>query len=80
MSTSIKRLGIEKLKERLKTYPGAHSGENWKLETDLTKCTEREKEELGRYGLVVEDLAALGFNRGEVAHMLFGYKHTRSDA
>ena len=63
------------LKERLKTYPGAHPGETWKLETDLSKCTKREKEAIKALGLTLEDFK--GFNRGEVAHMLFGYRYAK---
>jgi len=66
---------LERLKNRLQNYPGAHEGESWKRETDLTKCTPREKAALRQYGLTVEDMMQPGFNRGEVAHMLFGYRY-----
>lgn len=64
------------LKKRLSNYPGAHPGEEWKLETDLNKCTDKEKEAIKALGLTLDDFK--GFNRGEVAHMLFGYRFTKS--
>ena len=66
---------LDELKERLENYPGAHLNEKWKLETDLRKCTDREKAEIKKLGLTLEDLMAAGLNRGEVAHILFGYKY-----
>lgn len=63
------------LRLRLQNYPGPHEGESWKLEKDLHKCSEREKREMERYGVTVKQLMRAGFNRGEVHHMLFGYKH-----
>lgn len=69
---------INVLRERLKNYPGAHEGETWKLETDLTRCTPREKAMMKKNGVTVEELMAAGFNRGEAAHMFFGYLHTRT--
>lgn len=63
------------LRLRLQNYPGAHANEAWKLEKNLHKCTEREKLEMARYGVTVDQLMREGFNRGEVHHMLFGYKH-----
>ena len=60
---------------RLQNYPGPHGNETWKLEKNLHKCTDREKLELARYGVTVDQLMREGFNRGEVHHMLFGYKH-----
>lgn len=60
--------------ERLGNYPGAHPGENWKLETDLTKCTAREKQAIHDLGYTVEDFMAVGLNRGETSHILFGYR------
>lgn len=67
---------INELKGRLANYPGPHRGEEWKLETDLSKCSPKEKDAIARLGLTLEDLA--GFNRGEVAHMLWGYKWTNT--
>jgi len=61
---------------RLENYPGAHPWEKWKLETDLNKCTDREKEEMEKEGLTIEELTALGLNRGQVHHILFGWKHS----
>ena len=69
---------IEMLKSRLQNYPGAHPNEKWKLETDLTKCTAKEKSMMKTYDLKPEDLMAVGFNRGEVAHMFWGYKYEKS--
>ena len=66
---------VNELKKRLTNYPGAHAGEGWKLETDLTKCTPREKEAISKLGLSLDDLK--GFNRGEVSHMLFGWRYTK---
>ena len=68
---------INELKSRLSNYPGAHPGEEWKLDTDLNNCTDREKAEIARLGFTVEDLVKEGFNRGEVQHMLFGYRYTK---
>lgn len=62
------------IEKRLKSYPGARQGESWKLETDLTKCTAREKAEMKKVGLSVD----CGLNRGQVAHVLFGYRHTKA--
>ena len=67
---------VEFLKKRLANYPGPHDGEEWKLETDLTKCTPREKKEMGKLGVTVEMLMYAGLNRGEVHHILFGYKYS----
>ena len=66
---------LEILQKRLETYPGAHPNENWKRETDLNKCTPREKARMMEYGLTVEDFMKAGHNRGEVAHMLYGYEN-----
>lgn len=66
---------INELKKRLATYPGAHPGEDWKLETNLSKCTDREKAEIKSLGLTLNDFR--GFNRGEVAHMLFGWRFAK---
>ena len=70
------KMHVEILMERLANYPGPHEGETWKLETDLTKCTPREKKEMERLGVTPEMLMDAGLNRGEVHHILFGYKHT----
>lgn len=62
--------------QRLKSYQGPHPNELWKLEGDLNKCTEREKQEMAKLGTSPEELMRFGLNRGEVAHVLFGYRHT----
>lgn len=67
---------VEFLMKRLANYPGPHDGERWKLETDLTKCTPREKKEMENLGVTPEMLMAAGLNRGEVHHILFGYKYS----
>lgn len=72
MNPKIKQL-IENLESRLQTYPGAHEGEAWKMEPDPNKCTSREKNEILRYTLMA--LMAAGLTRGEVHHVLFGYRH-----
>lgn len=61
--------------ERLHNYPGAHPGEDWKNDTDLNHCTDREKEQMRREGLTMKDLK--GLNRGQVHHILFGWRHTK---
>ncbi len=66
----------ELVEQRLTSYPGAHPNEKWKLETDLTKCTPRETQEMHRLGTSPEQLMEMGLNRGQVAHVLFGYRHT----
>lgn len=72
----MKKTRVEQLKERLLNYPGPHKNEKWKLETDLTKCTVREMRELQRLGVTVGQLMAAGLNRGEVHHILYGYKYS----
>lgn len=67
---------VDDLMLRLATYPGAHENETWKLEKDLSKCSDKEKERMAFYGLTYKDFEAAGLNRGEVAHILYGYKHT----
>lgn len=67
---------VKEMAERLRSYPGAHPNEVWKLETDLMKCTDREKSQMALNGLTPEDLMLLGLNRGQVAHILFGYKYS----
>lgn len=67
---------MKELLERLSNYGGAHENETWKFETDLNKCTKREKEEMAKLGVTVDDFMQEGLNRGEVAHILFGYRHT----
>jgi len=63
----------EEIRKRLENYHGPHlPKEQWKLETDLTKCTDREKAEMKKVGLSLD----CGLNRGEVAHVLFGWRHT----
>lgn len=69
-------MDVSELKNRLSNYPGAHPNEKWKLETDLSKCTDREKATIKSLGLTLDDLQ--GFNRGEVAHMLFGWRFSNS--
>ena len=66
---------VSELKERLRGYPGAHEGEEWKLEKDLTKCTDKEKRMMAHLGVTPEDLMRAGLNRGEVHHILFGCSH-----
>ena len=68
---------IEMLKQRLNTYPGAHENEKWKLERNLDKCTNREKEQMQRLGITTSQLMAEGLNRGQVHHILFGYQHAK---
>ena len=68
-------MNLFELKSRLANYPGAHPGEKWKLETDLTKCSDKEKGAIKALGLTLDDFK--GFNRGEVSHMLFGYRYTK---
>lgn len=63
---------VSELKERLRDYPGAHEGESWKLEKDLTKCTDKEKQMMVFLGVTPEELMEAGLNRGEVHHILFG--------
>ncbi len=67
---------MNELLKRLNNYGGAHANEKWKMETDLNKCTDREKEEMKKLGVTVDDFMKEGLNRGEVAHILFGYRHT----
>lgn len=62
--------------KRLDSYPGAHENETWKLDKDLRHCTKREQEEIVKQGLTIEMLTDAGLNRGQVAHILFGYRHT----
>ena len=69
---------VKELAARLKTYPGANKNEDWKLEADLNKCTAHEKAELAGYDITPADLMVLGMNRGEVHHILYGYKHTKA--
>lgn len=71
---------IEMLRSRLQNYPGPHLNEQWKMETDLTKCTPREKQMMATYELTPEDLMAEGFNRGEIAHIFWGYKYPQKGA
>lgn len=68
---------VSELKERLRGYPGAHEGEEWKLEKDLTKCTDKEKQMMAFLGVTPEELMEAGLNRGEVHHILFGCSHKR---
>ena len=66
--------GLRILLARLDTYPGAHPNEKWKREKNLNMCTQREKDEMKKYGVDEGDLMALDFDRGQVSHVLFGYK------
>lgn len=66
---------ISELEKRLENYPGAHPDEPWKHETVLNKCTPREKEAISKLGLSLDDLK--GHNRGEVHHMLFGWRYAK---
>ena len=68
-------MNLFELKSRLANYPGAHPWGGWKLETDLTKCTDKEKYAIKALGLTLDDFK--GFNRGEVSHMLFGYRYAK---
>ncbi len=70
-----KKTRVEELKERLVNYPGPHKNEKWKLEKDLTKCTLKEMKKMQELGVNPGRLMAAGLNRGEVAHILFGYDH-----
>lgn len=67
---------VEELKKRLANYPGPHKNEKWKLETDLTKCTVREMQKMQELGVTPGQLMAAGLNRGEVAHILYGYRYS----
>lgn len=62
--------------KRLDNYPGAHPNEKWKTEKDLHRCTPREQEEIRKMGMTVDMLMDAGLDRGQVAHILFGYRHT----
>ena len=68
---------VSELKERLRDYPGAHEDELWKLEKDLTKCTDKEKQMMACLEVTPEELMDAGLNRGEVHHILFGCSHKR---
>lgn len=68
---------LEMLRERLANYPGPHPGEKWKLEKNLeVYCTINEVRAVQRLGLTMADLMQAGFNRGQVHHMLFGYRYS----
>ena len=62
--------------KRLDSYPGAHENEAWKLDKDLSHCTKREKEKIAELGLTIQGLMDAGLDRGQVSHILFGYRHT----
>ena len=72
---TINMLNLAILKSRLSNY--RPSDEPWKKETDLSKCTAIEKREMAKYGVTYGQLMELGLNRGEVAHILFGYRYTK---
>ena len=61
--------------DRLTTYPGPRPGEDWKRVTNLSQCTLREQEELLKYGITLEMCEEQGLTRGEVSHILWGYRH-----
>lgn len=67
---------MEELLKRLDNYPGAHPGEKWKMDTDLSHCTLKERAAMKKLGVTVEQFAEAGLNRGQVSHILFGYKYT----
>ena len=66
---------MAELESRLATYPGAHPNEEWKNKTDLTLCSEKERAEIARLGLTMEDFR--GHTRGEIHHMLFGWRFAK---
>ena len=68
---------MEELLKRLESYPGAHPGETWKLDEDLTHCTESEKDMINRLGLTIYDFMAKGLNRGQVHHILIGHRFAK---
>lgn len=70
---------VEELKKRLANYPGPHKNEKWKLETDLTKCTVSEMRKMQELGVTPGQLMAAGLNRGEVAHILYGYRFSTGE-
>lgn len=63
------------VRERLSTYAGPHPNEKWKMDTDLSNCTDKEKNMMSALGLSVSLLQAAGLNRGDVAHVLYGYRY-----
>ena len=67
-------MNIVTIYERLKTYPGPHPGEDWKYDKDLNHCTEREKKAIKKEGLAIKMLMDFGLNRGQVHHILFGWR------
>lgn len=69
---------LSTLLQRLNSYPGARPNEKWKLETDLQKCSSKEKAKMQELGISIDDLTDAELNRGEVHHILFGYDATRS--
>lgn len=69
--------GFKILTYRLESYEEPSAKETWKLDEDLNNCTVREKEELNKYGLTVQDLMNAGWNRGQVSHALFGFRYAR---
>ena len=46
---------VKEMAERLRSYPGSQPNEVWKLETDLMKCTDREKSQMALNGLTPEE-------------------------
>ena len=63
------------METRLPSYTGPHPNEEWKRVTDLSQCTLREQEELAKYGITFEMCEEQGLTRGEVSHILWGYRH-----
>ena len=71
---------MEDLLMRLATYrqPAINKSQEWRLSTKLSEeCTPREQEEMRKYKVKPKHFERLGLNRGQVHHMLFGYKHEK---
>lgn len=73
MSASV----VYELKKRLVNYPGPLPGEEWKRDRNLNHCKPKTIAEMHRLGTNVEELMAAGLDRGQVHHMLFGYRYER---
>ena len=73
-TAAMKEKALRFLAKRLETYSGPHPNETWKLDKNAYHCTEREKQEMAKYGLAPIDFMNAGYNRGEIHHMLFGYR------
>ena len=61
-------------KKRLGSYPGARPNEKWKQDTNLNHCTEKEKAGMRREGFTVAEAMAAGLDRGQIHHILYGYR------